>query len=192
MLFRSGEYKFFSANLVVLPVRSNKKPFFRATAKFILNEINEKAGQLKVGELGLELFTDIRVTAGKPKITETEGLYLLEDYCAENGLSVTSENILGNNPALFHDDDFKELIKELPVIARNHLENGQSQNLWYEEVVPRQSRFIFFVSKPQEENNSVKYEDKFEEHFSDKEVIQIGANASIGYGYVTIEKISDS
>ena len=38
-------------------------------------------------------------------------------------------------------EDFDKL--SLPVMARNHLENGISDNLWYEEVVPYKSIFCF-------------------------------------------------
>ncbi|MDP3829955.1 MAG: hypothetical protein Q8Q47_01715, partial [Ignavibacteriaceae bacterium] len=92
----------------------------------------------------------------------------------------------GNDPALFHDDDFKELVKHLPVIARNQLENGESKNLWYEEVVPRESRFVFFVSKL--ESTELDLSD-FDTKIQEK-VIQIGGNASIGYGYTKIKKLS--
>ncbi|MBK9227470.1 MAG: hypothetical protein IPL67_10560 [Ignavibacteria bacterium] len=85
--------------------------------------------------------------------------------------------------ALIEENDFKEIARRLPVIARNKLENGESKNLWYEEVVPRESRFIFFTAKDDE------YCVEFDEVLT-MDTIQIGANASIGYGYVKISKIS--
>ncbi|KGN71411.1 type III-B CRISPR module RAMP protein Cmr4 [Porphyromonas sp. COT-239 OH1446] len=79
-----------------------------------------------------------------------------------------------------------EAIKELPVIARNKLNNGESKNLWYEEVVPAESCFVFFVSGPEELFG------KFDEEL-DKELngqlVQIGANGSVGYGFCTITKL---
>lgn len=65
---------------------------------------------------------------------------------------------------------------ELPVIARNHLNNGKSENLWYEEVVPHKS--IFYVPVVADDKELL-------ESFKgavDKKVIQFGGNASIGYG----------
>lgn len=186
-----GHYRFFDANLVVLPVRSNTKPFYKATANFILTEVNEKAKALNLANFNINPFNETTVQSGTPKVTDNSRP-MLEDYQAENGLTIAAgvTNNLGSDPALFHDDDFKELAKHLPVIARNQLENGESKNLFYEEVVPRESRFVFFISKPQE-NGSVKYESEFDTEIQE-EVIQIGGNASIGYGYTKIIKLSHS
>ena len=50
----------------------------------------------------------------------------------------------------------------LPIIARNALENGESKNLWYEQVLPAET----------ENKNAL-----------NGKIVQIGANATIGYGY---------
>ncbi|MCW7999955.1 hypothetical protein CFK35_19015, partial [Clostridium sp. cpc1] len=80
---------------------------------------------------------------------------------------------------------FYEIIRELPIIARNKLNDGESENLWYEEVVPRETRFYFgtILSKkaPKE------YEDIFDKITED--FVQIGGNATIGYGYCDIKSI---
>lgn len=72
----------------------------------------------------------------------------------------------------------------LPVIARNHLEDGSSTNLWYEQILPRETVLFF----------PVLYEnDDLFEYFKSAVVskpVQIGANASIGYGFCKIELIS--
>lgn len=180
-----GNYKFFDANLVILPVRSINKPFYRATANFVLQEIKEKANALGV-ELNINPFS---AEKGKPKVETGNENSVLEDFTTECGLSIDNEirKILGDDIALFHDDDFKELARRLPVIARNQLENGESKNLFYEEVVPRESRFVFFVSKT-EDNEKVKQTD-FDNALQNN-IIQIGGNASIGYGYTKITKLS--
>lgn len=79
-----------------------------------------------------------------------------------------------------------EDLEQLPVIARNQLDNGESKNLWYEEVVPAESRFVFFVSYDDEEI-FVKFDKIIQEG-----VIQIGANGSIGYGFCKITNLKDS
>lgn len=79
--------------------------------------------------------------------------------------------------------DFKELTEELPVIARNYLKNGISENLWYEEVVPRESLFVFTLLAPKGDIT------KFDEQVNGK-IIQIGANATIGYGLCLFTKIN--
>jgi CRISPR-associated protein Cmr4 len=185
-----GYYKFFDANLIVLPVRSNIKPFFRSTSKFLLDEINQKAKELGLSSFDMNPFNGNDVIKGNPKVLNGNNDCYLEDFKAQSGLSLKASvtSNLGENSALFHEDDFKELSKHLPVIARNRLENGESKNLWYEEVVPRESRFVFFVSKPKE-NETVLYESEFDIKIQN-EVIQIGGNASIGYGYTKIKKLS--
>jgi len=76
-------------------------------------------------------------------------------------------------------DDFN-----LPVIARNHLEDGSSTNLWYEQVLPRETKLFFTVLY----ENDLLFEE-FKNAVVSKPV-QIGANASIGYGFCKIELIS--
>jgi len=184
-----GKFKFFEANLVVLPVRSNAKPFFRATSPFLLEEVNSKATNLGLINFDINPFGNVANSKGVPIIIEELKNCLLEDFPTIKGLSLKPgiDNSIGDNPALFHVDDFKSLAKHLPVIARNQLENGESKNLWYEEVVPRESRFVFFVSKP--ENTNTALSSDFDVKIQNN-VVQIGGNASIGYGFTKIKKLS--
>lgn len=66
----------------------------------------------------------------------------------------------------------------LPVVARNNIDSntGISQNLWYEEIVPHESIFYFFITS---ENKELLDELK---NSLDGQVVQFGANATIGYG----------
>jgi CRISPR-associated protein Cmr4 len=84
-----------------------------------------------------------------------------------------------------NNKDFREICDDyhLPLIARNCLENGRSTNLWHEQVVPRESRFYFFLLKP--------HHSKYELEFKKGDPVQIGGNASIGYGFTQIEKVAD-
>jgi CRISPR-associated protein Cmr4 len=67
---------------------------------------------------------------------------------------------------------------ELPIIARNVLENGESKNLWYEQVIPPETIFYTFLQSPDEHlANAI-----------DNRIVQIGANATIGYGYCKFTK----
>lgn len=68
----------------------------------------------------------------------------------------------------------------LPVVARNHLDNGVSKNLWYEEVVPHGSVFYQLVLTP----------DARMELPLEQEPIQFGGNASIGCGFVQVTKLN--
>lgn len=83
------------------------------------------------------------------------------------------------------EPDFKELIEELPVIARNYIENGKSANLWYERVVPRETLFVTMVQELTDGN----YLTAFDEILKDNPVIQLGANATVGYGYCEFKKL---
>ena len=76
----------------------------------------------------------------------------------------------------------------LPVLSRNNLENGQSANLWYEQVLPRYSRLYFMLM---DGNAQGEYLKKFRDTLcTPSTIIQIGANASIGYGYCQISELS--
>ena len=83
-------------------------------------------------------------------------------------------------------EEVVEEVDQLPVIARNCLDNGESKNLWYEEVVPAETCFVFFVSYDDEEKFK-----SFDEKIQ-SEPVQIGANGSIGYGFCKITNISKS
>lgn len=80
-------------------------------------------------------------------------------------------------------DDFEALCSDenLPIIARNVLDNGQSQNLWYEQVVPAETIFYAVIQEPSDKLKKV----------IDGAVIQIGANATIGYGYCKFNLIAE-
>jgi len=81
-------------------------------------------------------------------------------------------------------DQFKELATDLPVIARNYLKNGISENLWHEQVVPRESYFIFMVLAPDGHPDLAAFD-----KLIDGQVIQVGGNATIGYGLCLFKKI---
>ena len=75
---------------------------------------------------------------------------------------------------------FNELCEDdnLPIIARNCLENGESTNLWYEQVLPSQSVLATIIEGPEELEIDL-----------NGNIVQIGANATIGYGYCKFIKL---
>jgi CRISPR-associated protein Cmr4 len=83
------------------------------------------------------------------------------------------------------DAEFCEKVDDynLPVIARNHLEDGTSTNLWYEQILPRETK-LFFTVVYNDENLFKVFEEAIIAH-----PVQIGANASVGYGFCKIEEI---
>lgn len=64
---------------------------------------------------------------------------------------------------------------DLPVMARNYLENGVSKNLWYEEVVPHGSVLYFAVMG--------------DDTYTVPEIVQFGGHSSIGCGFTKVTKI---
>ena len=79
------------------------------------------------------------------------------------------------NKSSWLKENFTSLCSDinLPIIARNELVNGVSKNLWYEQVVPAETVFYAVIQEP---------DDTLANAINNK-FIQIGANATIGYGY---------
>ena len=173
---------------MLLPLRSNKKPFFLATCPAIIDQL-EKDNKIYGFGLNLDGFKDMKPQTGRPIVftNDTDNL-LIEDFDNFHTPSEVKDcSIFGNceNLMILSNEDFSEKVNDnnLPVIARNHLDNGESKNLWYEQVVPHGSVFYFVVLY-----NNDKHFDDFDKMFENK-IIQIGANATIGYGFTKISKI---
>ncbi|MBK9227471.1 MAG: hypothetical protein IPL67_10565 [Ignavibacteria bacterium] len=50
-----GHYKFFEASLLVLPVRSSIRPFFRATSRFLIDDISYRASSLQIADFDIDI-----------------------------------------------------------------------------------------------------------------------------------------
>lgn len=88
------------------------------------------------------------------------------------------------------DEDFGDIMhNSLPVIARNKLDNGISRHLWYEEVVPRQTFFLCVILCPCDDDTDRKNTELLVGALDNK-VHQIGAGATIGYGYVRFRALN--
>jgi CRISPR-associated protein Cmr4 len=187
-----GLYQYFDAKLLVLPIRSSHALFFRATCPAAIRQMlhdDEIYGKNLPNNTrtNLEELAAISVLEGSPIVFETvpsgHRLEVFQTSTKQTVLSQEVIDLLGSRVALLHVDDFKKLAESLPIIARNQLENGISANLWYEEVVPRESRFYFHVIHPE---NDTLLEDALT-NLNDR--VQIGANATVGYGLCTLSKI---
>lgn len=192
---KSGKFKFFSGNLLILPVRSNKLPFYRVTSPDILDSFIECVDNffISISENLKKALINLKEKSealSKPvilvsKLSKDSNKIKVEDYLAEE-LIVDNlnclEEVFGENLCIMPTETFKKTVSELPVIARNCLENGISKNLWYEEVVPREAKFYFTVLEGE------KHFDTFNKVLTE-DIIQIGASASIGYGYTKIANI---
>lgn len=183
----TGEYKFLGADLVSLPVRCNFQQFVMALNKTQADLLNQKAELLvnkkifenvkaatqlffKANEPDYDVFAeDIKISS---KVVHQKVLK------AKSGLKSFDEKY-----ATFTNEDFKTITKNLPVIARNYIEDGTSENLWYEEIVPHQSVFLTFIA----ETETLKSE--FEEILVNS-IVQVGGNATIGYGLCKFYKVT--
>lgn len=194
---QTGAYSFFEAQLLTRAVRSNKKAYLNATTSSIIKDFLSTVNNFSIDfdmELrdSLEDFSQLSVEDTKPLIFENIEDLIVEDEKAiyHNFDMNIIETFLGKDITLLSENDFKNL--ELPIIARNQLENGESKNLWYEEVVPKKSTFYFCIAKPSNVDEK-DYKEKikgFDNRFENEgEIVQIGANRSIGYGFCKIKKV---
>lgn len=196
---QAGAYHFFEAQLLSRPVRSNKKAYFNATSPKVIENFLETLDAFDIEfdddvKNDLEKLSKLSPKDNTPSIFEDISDVKVEDDRATYIKFDTSKlkDLLGESIVLFSDSDFKKL--DLPVLARNQLENGESKNLWYEEVVPKKSKFFFYVGTPDnldkaDEKEKIQgYNNKFKKLL--EKPIQIGANKSIGYGFCKIERVS--
>jgi len=198
---QTGAFVFFEAFLVARPVRSNHRPYYMATSTGVLKRLIQTIEDfsIEIDETlaeALVRLASVTPSQGTPIIfKETESPVYLETveapaHCEDNiPLHDSLLDLFGEPLALFHDDDFKKL--SLPVIARNYLEEGISKNLWYEEVVPKESRFAFALGKPSNVSEADAQQiEAFEKRFDTRHTMQFGANRSIGYGFCKVTKVS--
>jgi CRISPR-associated protein Cmr4 len=178
---QKGTYAFFDAQLLSIPVQSNNRLFYRATSPGVLKNFT---GQLNLFGIQQENFNlDFKLSC---PIVFTEKGTKLGDFDAKKGEANDTvkriERLIGKDIAIFSDEHFKELCSDdnLPIIARNKLDNGKSENLWYEQALPQETIFYsLFLSS----------EDDMLAKELEGEIVQIGANATIGFGYCQFKQL---
>ncbi len=197
-----GEFRFLNASLLALPVRSNHQPYYLCISNGIIDDFSTLNKILNNTAILPNTLVRLKNGITLPVIFDDEQNVYCEDYemnAVSNDILIQKktdldaiEPFLGSKIALCNDNDhMKSFTGSLPVIARNKLENGQSDNLWYEEVVPRETRFYFFLTYPDNEIGK-KFFNEFDSKLNFKEAkkaVQLGANASIGYGICQFIKI---
>lgn len=197
-----GAVIFHQANIISIPARSNLFPFLNVTAPLAIDAIIDQNQFLETNLNVAELIA-LKALKQDGKIVVfniSPANLLIEDFTGDanpnnSGIKndtsfVITDNLkawFGERIALVDDKTFIELCSDynLPVIARNHLENGQSNNLWYEQIIPRESRFFFAVSTTPGKDTDAK---AFYDTLDNEQLVQIGANATIGYGQCLISK----
>ncbi|MGE4456978.1 MAG: type III-B CRISPR module RAMP protein Cmr4 [Arcobacteraceae bacterium] len=198
---KQGLVKFIDAKMLFLPLRSDKKPFYHVTSLATLKE-----AQSFLESFGITLDLDNLNTNNNSVVIGNESAVVEDVECQALQADISKiKKIFGiENLALFNDEDFNEAVSNLPVIARNALDNGKSVNLWYEEIVPRESIFYTVLcyyanlddatADARGKTDKKKFEMAyrlFEEKLL-KDNIQIGANASIGYGITNFSALGAS
>lgn len=186
----AGNFRFFNADLLSMPVRSDKAPFLMATCPLLVNDYLTKRELfgLPVSEAEKQKVTDIvrQARRGVPVVVRQpqqgayiEGLDRKAVFIGDRFDTQLFASWVGSPAVLLHDEDFHQLCDNdhLPVIARNNLTKGR-ENLWYEQVLPRFSRLYFFVLASEKENCLQAYQEAIKNR-----LVQIGANATVGYGY---------
>lgn len=191
-----GQYIFFSADLVALPLRSTYKQFVMASTPIVFELLNQKARNLGKNEISDsnnpiesdkergKIFIPKKEQINTSIVVEDEEFKTDQIAVFDNlAFTETLKNLLYQRFAMLTDKAFANYVENLPVVARNALNNGKSVNLWYEEIVPHQTIFMTYIGV---ENN---YKDDFCK-IIESDLIQIGGNASVGYGLCKFIKLN--
>ena len=192
----SGKVRFIDAHLLSIPMRSDLNPYYNCVSPKSIEQLLEFSSIFNISLEQKDVLEKLVAYKGK-EIVVKEGNPTIEDEVAKTDASLNLsalESLVGSPVALVPNKLFEELLKDLPVIARNQLLNGESKNLFYEEVLPRKSKLFTVISEP----TYIHTEDKkplgnafnrFSEYLTNSDTIHIGANASIGYGVCTFKEL---
>ena len=192
---RAGNLRFVEAQLLCVPMRSDTRPYYLCTSPTALSQFRECVETFGLSLPQAEALGKAAAYEGKT-IAIADEKAQIEEFNAQkaDGIDLKAlETLFGGPTALVSDALFSEMLRDLPVIARNQLNNGESKNLWYEEVLPRKSRLYTIVGDPDyvnENDEDLKNHFKrFHRYLSDGTPIQIGANASVGYGLCRFQEV---
>ena len=183
---KQGTYRFFSGDLLARPLRVSKgdHPYVLATMSDLIEGFYQKAAALG-GTDFLPEKGSLPVPDEKEVLSNSSGVTSVEGYgvtaLKPEQKSPLMDRLLGENWVVVHKDIFQGM--DLPVLAHNVLKNGISQNLWYAEYVPHESVFGLIILGPDGEENEL------ENLMGENPVIQFGAEATTGCGYVQLTKV---
>jgi CRISPR-associated protein Cmr4 len=200
---KPGKFKFLSANLLARPLRvsggSVPVSYVLTTTTDILSNFKNLAEGL-----GYEGIQNINIpecgqkpimTTAKDKICiegKEAGKFRINECPYLKKLIYGDAKIDGETKDIIGIADSKFAANcTLPVLARNKLDNGESKNVWYEEIVPHKSVFYLFILIPtQSECNAAK--EAFNQLVAKPGTfVQFGGNATIGEGYCKVEEVKD-
>ncbi len=167
-----GKLKFFSANLLARPVRASggEQPYYLVTTKTLVQRFNQLCQALGIAN-------SINLDSNNKKEINIEGEPIEEPVI----------DIWGQQVYIISEQTFNDF--DLPVVARNQVKReaiGEREavrgNLWFEEIVPYNSLFYFFVLANDGDEALL---NDFVSAINGK-VVQFGGNASVGYGYTVL------
>lgn len=182
---KAGTYKFLDAKFLSRPMRVGNSAKMASISVVSIDALNDYLTLLSAfgcNGYGIEQITVDEAAFGDAEFLTNcdEDITVEGEETAKMPASLVQQllklrDILGDTFAVAkHIDRYP-----LPVMARNCLENGQSKNLWYEEVVPYKSVFYQLIITPDEQM----------ELPLEEEPIQFGGNGSIGCGFIRIRKL---
>ena len=194
----AGKVRFTDAHLLSIPMRSDTNPYYNCTSPKAIEQLLEVIETFSLTLKQKEELQKIAKYKGTETLVATQTA-TIEDIDAKVSTEYNFEvleSLIGSPAAIVPNTTFSEMLKDLPIIARNQLENGESKNLWYEEVLPRKSKLYTLISEPTylnigDEKKLTNAFNRFGEYLCDNNTIHIGANASIGYGITTFEEIGN-
>lgn len=198
----SGKVVFTDAKILFFPVRSSEGVFKWVTCPFVISRLKR---DLKFININLE---DIEVTINNFNgiaFKRYDNTVVLEDFpitvyeCLEGQYPIFNllktltngffnENDLCDRLIIVSDNVFKALVTTATqIIARNVLDNDtkKSKNLWYEEVVP--SDAVFYTIMKSTFSGNERVIENLVGGLSGN-VLQIGGNETIGYGFVRMSE----
>ena len=149
---QKGKSIFLDAQILFLPVQSDTELYSYVTSKEVLDLFLEK---IKIFHSDFHFEKKEEELKSKFHLNKSVKIIdnvLLSEYCKD---------------------------ENLPIIARNVLENGISKNLWYEQVLPPQT--VLYAMTVDEDDTLA--------DVINGQIIQIGANATVGYGYCKFVKL---
>lgn len=179
---KPGAYKFFDARLIARPMRvSGQVASVSVVSEKSVNDFIRMMNLFGIDRFGAKELSPVTFPEEVNFLTNVSGINNIEGEKTAKLPEETAKplallkDLIGENIALVKDFN----LFDLPVVARNYLEDGTSKNLWYEEIVPHDSIFYSVILTPDEEML-----------LDLDDIIQIGGHASIGCGFTKFTKLN--
>lgn len=182
-----GNVKFTNAYLLAVPMRASKgnKSFYMVTCPGMLEQLFVLEKSLR-GKEYENLRGEIKglqecIRTCKEEI-EVEGFASVNTMESEQ-LKKFLKEWIGEDVIVLTEEKMRRY--RYPVQARNCLNNGKSENLWYEEYVPHGALFYFYALSMQKKEGIA----EFAKNISKNPLAQFGANATVGFGLAQVEEV---